>query len=77
MRDVGFTGFADDEVVVYECVGDGTDDGDEGDEEGPAEAEAAEVEAFVEVVGAGLDGFEDSGVAFREAWREWALEGLK
>jgi len=25
------------------------------------------------VVGAGLDGFEDSGVTFGEAWWEWAL----
>lgn len=31
--DVGFAGFADDEVVVEKCVGDGADDGDEGDEE--------------------------------------------
>jgi len=77
LRDVGFAGFADDEVVVYECVGDGADDGDEGDEEGPAEAQAAEGEAFVEVVGAGLDGFEDSGIPFGEAWREWALEVLE
>jgi len=60
--DVGFAGFADDEVVVEECVGDGADDGDEGDEEGPSEADAAEVEALVEVVRAGLDGFEDLGV---------------
>ena len=60
--DVGFTGLADNEVVVEVGVGDGADDGDKGDEECPSEADAAEVETFVQMVRAGLDGFEDFSV---------------
>jgi hypothetical protein len=67
------TGLADDEGVVEESIGDGAGDGDERDEERPTEAEAAEGEAFVEVVGSGLYRFEDFGVSFGKARWEGSL----
>jgi hypothetical protein len=74
LRDVGF---ADDKVVVYEYISDGADDGMRAMKVQPKCRRAGEFGAFVKVVGAGMDRFEDLSAVFREAWRKWALEALE
>jgi len=66
-------GLAKDERVVEDGVCNVADDGDETDDEGPAEAEAADAEAFVEVMCAPLDRLEDLLVALGEAGWDLAL----
>ena len=66
-------GLAKDKRVVEDGICSVANDGDETDDEGPAEAETADAEAFVEVMCAPLDRLEDLLVALGEAGWDLAL----